>query len=334
MKVLVTGATGFLGKVICEKLKSQGHEVTGLGRNKSKGEELQALGINFCQADLRDKVTINNALKDIDMVIHSGALSSPWGKYQTFYDINVLGSKNIVESCILNKVKRLVHVSTPSVYFNFKERIGVKESDPVAYPAPSIYTQTKLLAEDLIKKSQVDGLEVIIIRPRGLFGPGDTSLIPRLIRAHEEGRLPIIGDGNTITDLTYIDNVADACILSLSAPSSCSGEIYNISNGEPIKLWETVEYILSKLGHKFKRKKVPFFLVYFIAFLQEITCKYIFTDKEPTLTRYTAGLLAKSLTLDITKAKNELGYEPKVSIKEGIERMIEWWKLEGSKGGA
>lgn len=328
MKVLVTGATGFLGKKVCEDLLARGDQVRALGRNKKVGEELSQLGCEFICADLRDAKAVAAACAGMDAVVHSGALSSPWGKYQDFYDINVKGTKNIVESSLSQKVKRVVHISTPSVYFNFKDRFNVKESDPVASPAPSLYTKTKLMAESVVTEACLQGLETITLRPRGLFGPGDTTLIPRLINAHERGKLPIIGDGSTTLDITYIDNVSLAVLNSLDAPSSCSGEKYNITNGEPIKLWETIDWILAQVGREFKPKKVPFWLVYGLTGTSEVVCKYLLGNKEPTLTRYTAGLLAKSQTLDISKARMQLGYQPKVNMQDGLVRTLEWWKKQ------
>lgn len=326
MKVLVTGATGFLGKRVCLDLINRGDTVRAIGRNKEIGKELEAMGCEFIAADLRDKEIMLNACEGMDGVVHSGALSSPWGDYQDFHSINVVGTANIIAGCEQHGIKRFVHISTPSVYFNFKDRFNVKETDPVADPAPSLYTKTKLMAEKLTHAAYERGLSTITLRPRGLFGPGDTTLIPRLINAHEKGRLPIIGDGSTTLDITYIDNVSLAVLNSLDAPASCSGQKYNITNGEPIKLWETVDWILTQVGRKFEPKKIPFFLIYVITGLSEFFSKHFLNNREPTLTRYTAGLLAKSQTLDISKARTQLGYNPKVSMRDGLNRTLVWWK--------
>lgn len=326
MKVLVTGATGFLGKRVCLDLISRGDSVRAIGRNKNIGKELEKIGCDFICADLRDKEAMINACQGMDAVVHSGALSSPWGDYEEFHSINVVGTANVIAGCEQHQIKRFVHISTPSVYFNFKDRFNVKESDPLADPAPSMYTKTKLMAEKLTHAAFERGLSTITLRPRGLFGPGDTTLIPRLINAHEKGRLPIIGDGSTTLDITYIDNVSLAILNSLDAPANCSGEKYNITNGEPIKLWETVDWILGEVGRKFEPKKIPFPLIYLVTGISEFVSKYFLSNREPTLTRYTAGLLAKSQTLDISKARKQLGYSPKVDMKDGLKRTLEWWK--------
>lgn len=327
MKVLITGATGFLGFRICEMLTERGYkQIVALGRNEIQGRKLVALGCQFIQADLRDPKKLSELLpNDIDGIIHSAALSSPWGQKEDFININQIGTRNIVKLAEEKNIQRLVFVSSPSVYFNFKERFNVKETDPVADPDwPSTYTYTKYLAEQEVLASNT--IKSVILRPRGLFGPGDTSIIPRLIKANKEGRLPIMGDGETLTDLTYIDNAALSTILALEKCLENDKEIFNISNGEPVKLWQYLGDLLTELEQDFNPKKVPFPIIYTLCFFSELLSKYILKNKEPTLTRYTAGLLAKTLTLDITKAKEKLGYKPLVNMTEAKRLTIEWVK--------
>jgi len=323
MKIAITGSTGFLGIHLCKRLIKEGHSVVGIGRNEEIGEKLNQFGVNFINADLTSSIKIHGAIKDVDQVIHSGALSSPWGKRKDFYDTNVNGTKNVINACIKNNVKRIIHVSTPSVYFNFKDRYNIKETDPVASDPPSQYTKTKLEAEHIVMEAAQTGLEVIILRPRGLFGPGDTAIIPRLLKAKEKGKLPIIGNGNNIVDLTYIDNAVEAVYKSVIANKDATGQIYNITNGEPVKLWDFINKLFIKSGKSPIENKVSFSAVYAFASLSEIIHRTILTKKEPTLTRYTAGLLAKSQTLNIDKAKEKLNYKPIVSLEAGLNKVIE-----------
>ncbi|MCT4640765.1 MAG: NAD-dependent epimerase/dehydratase family protein [Bacteriovoracaceae bacterium] len=324
-KILVTGATGFLGKRICEDLKTQDVKVVAQGRNSTVGSELEKMGHDFKKIDLTDDLT--NLTIDIDCIIHSAALSSPWAKKRDFVEVNIEGTRKLIESAIQNKVKRFIYISSTSVYFNFKDRYNITETDSVAKRAPSIYTYTKLEAEKIVK-SYKDKIEIIIIRPRGIFGPGDTTLIPRLLKAHDQGRLPVVGSKDTLVDITYVGNVSHAAILSIDVSRQHTGQIYNITNDEPVKIWELIDFILSSLGRKRIKKKVPFFLVYIIAFISEIICSLPFINKEPALTRYTAGLIAKSQTLSVDKAKQRLGYKPIKNIKEALHETIEWYKKE------
>jgi len=327
MRLLITGATGFLGRRTVEILRHQ-HEIIAVGRNNKIGQLLVGQNVEFIACNLENEHEVLNLPTNFDVIIHSAALSSPWGKWEDFYQANVVASRNLIKLARKSKhLKRFVHVSTPSVYFDFKDRFNVRETDPVADPAPCFYTKTKLMAEqELLQNYKQDNFPIIILRPRGLFGPGDTSIIPRLIKAKESGRLPIIGNGKNITDLTYVDNVVEAIDCSIQAKSEVNGEIFNITNGEPTKLWDFLSSVLVDIGLTPPTRKLPYSLMFIISYISEFLCRILPFGREPALTRYTTGLLAKSQTLDITKAKNMLKYKPKVSLTEGRNLTIKWWK--------
>ena len=213
MKILVTGATGFLGKRLALRLSELGYEVTATGRNTLVGVDLEKQGICFRKTDLQDTESIINACKNKDYVFHCGALSSPWGKYKDFYNTNILGTKNIIQGCKENSVKRLIHVSTPSIYFDFKDKLNISEKDPLPDKPVNDYAKTKLLAEQEIDKAHQEGLPVITIRPRAIFGPGDTSILPRLIKANNKRFIPVIGDKKVLVNITYVENAVDALLL-------------------------------------------------------------------------------------------------------------------------
>jgi nucleoside-diphosphate-sugar epimerase len=327
MKLLITGATGFLGRRTVEIL-SQQHQIIAVGRNQKIGQTLESNSVKFYNCDLVDERSVLSLPNDFDMIIHSAALSSPWGKWNDFYQANVTATQNLIKLALKAKnFKRFVHISTPSVYFDFQDRFNVRESDPVADPAPCFYTKTKLMAEkELLNAQSQQKFPVVILRPRGLFGPGDTSIIPRLIKAKESGRLPIIGNGENITDLTYVDNVVEAIACSINGDEKIHGEIFNITNGEPTKLWDFLSSVLIDIGLTPPTQKLPYSLVFGVSYMSELICKILPFDREPALTRYTTGLLAKSQTLDITKARDMLKYSPKVSLADGRNLTIKWWK--------
>ena len=332
MKVLVTGATGFLGGALTRRLHGMGWGVTALGRNGAALDKLEALGIETIQADLKDKEGMINACKNQEIIFHCAALPSPWGKFEKFYQANVIGTRNIIRGCEENKIKRLVHVSTPSIYFDYKSRINVKENDSLPDPI-SEYAHTKLLAEEELDKAFANGLATIAIRPRALFGPGDTVIFPRLIPRLQTGRLPILGDGENVVDLTYIENVVDALLLCAESPASTLGKKYNISNGEPVKIWRLVERICDALDLPHPKRKISYQTANAAASALELIYTFIPTYPEPPLTRVSVSILANSTTLDITAAKNELGYQPKVSVDEGFDLFIKWWKETSSLRG-
>ena len=325
MKALITGATGFLGGALTRRLHSMGWDVTALGRNPKKLNQLEDEGIRALLIELKDKKALADVCKDQKIVFHCAALPSPWGNFELFYQANVIGTRNVIRGCEEHQVKRLVHVSTPSLYFDYNSRINVKETDPLPDPV-SNYSATKILAEQEIDEAFARGLATIAIRPRALFGPGDTVIFPRLIPRLQSGRLPILGDGENIVDLTYIENVVDALLLCAESPANTLGKKYNISNGEPVKIWKLVERICDELNLPHPTRKISYKTANAAATVLEAICTIIPTHPEPPLTRVSVSMMANSTTLDISAAKNELGYQPKVSIDEGVERFLNWWK--------
>ena len=325
MKTLITGATGFLGGALAQRLHGLGWNVTALGRNPKKLNGLEDSGMHVVRADISKKDEVTASFSDFDLVFHCAAFPSPWGSFEKFYQANVIGTRNIVQACLENKVKRLVYVSTPSIYFDYNSRVNVKENDVLPEPI-SHYAHTKSLAEEEIDKGFQNGLAVISIRPRALFGEEDTVIFPRLLARLKSGRLPILGDGENVVDLTYIQNVVDALLLCAEAPEASLGKKYNISNGEPVKIWSLVNQICDELGFSRPSRHISRQTAHIAGGTLEFLYSLIPYSPEPPLTRMSVSMLSNSTTLDISAAKIELGYQPKVSVEEGVQRFLKWWK--------
>jgi nucleoside-diphosphate-sugar epimerase len=325
MKVLITGATGFLGGSLARRLNHMGWDVTALGRNPAKLNQLEDDGIRAVRADIFKRDEVTASFSDVELVFHCAALPSPWGSFEKFYQANVIGTRNIVQACMDGNVKRLVHVSTPSIYFDYASRIGVKENDPLPEPI-SHYAATKRLAEEEIDKGFAQGLAIVSIRPRAIFGEGDTVIFPRLLSRLKTGRLPILGDGENIVDLTYVQNVVDALLLCAESPANTLGKTYNISNDEPVKIWELVERICDELNLPHPKRNISKRAAHTAASVIEFFYSLIPYSPEPPLTRVTVSMLANSTTLDISAAQYELGYQPNISVEEGVRRFLKWWK--------
>ena len=305
-KVLVTGATGFLGKYVVEELVEHGYQVRAFGRNRAIGQSLVNASVTFIQGDLTN--------------VHAGALSTVWGPWEDFYQTNVLGTKYVLESCREAKIERLVYVSSPSIYAAPRDQLGIKESDVPQENRLNNYIRSKLASEKLFK--DYPDVSSVILRPRGLFGIGDTSILPRVLNLSQKIGIPLIGDGRQLMDMTCVENVALAIRLALETPQA-AGEVYNITNGEPRAFRNLIEETLRGLGYPIRYRKIPAPLVSAISSSLEFIYKNLKLKGEPALTRYTYYLLRYSQTLDISKAERDLGYRPKITISEGIEQYVQ-----------
>ncbi len=327
MNVLVTGATGFLGWRTLEVLSRDPdvEQIIATGRILKPTHTIQHEKVTYITGNLEDKRFVRSLFKNLDTVVNAAALSSPWGDKLLFESANVQTQVNLIEASIAHGSKKFVFISSPSLYFDFKDRFNVKEKDALPKKLVNQYAITKRKAEVLLMNS---GLPYVILRPRAIIGRGDTVIMPRLIRAFDEGRLKIIGNGKNIAELTAVENVANAIVLSLKAQDKAMNEIYNITNGAPIVLWDAISDVLKRLGKKAPTKKVPFSIVKWLAQFLELKSR-LTNNAEPALTKYGVGTLAISLTMDISKAKNLLGYTPKVTTEEAIDEFVKWYTTHG-----
>lgn len=322
-KVLVTGATGFLGKYLIEELLNNDYEVVAQGRKEnvlSDIKEKYNAQILKCSLD-----EIKNVELKVDYVIHAAALSTVWGKWEEFYNSNVVGTENVIDFCKKNNVKRLVYVSSPSIYSAKCDRLNIKEEDFDKNNQLNFYIKSKILAENLINSIEDDKLEKVIIRPRGLFGIGDTSIIPRLINANRKIGIPLFNDGKNIVDITCVENVALALRLAIESKNAV-GNTYNITNGEPREFKNILEELFEQINEPPKYLKINLNLMYGVSSIIEFIYKLFHIYKEPMITKYNICTLGYSQTLNIEKAKKDLNYIPKMTLSEGIKKYAEDYK--------
>ncbi len=321
--VLITGGTGFIGSALARVALERGWSVHLLGRDFSRVESLLAAGAHAISCDLRDKTGVTAACAGQDTVFHVGALSAPWGDPSEFYATNVGGTENILAACRAHKIPQLIHVSSPSVVFTGRDQHNLPDDAPYPKRFASVYSETKKLAEDQVNAAFAEGsgLSGVILRPKAVFGPGDTSLLPRLISAARAGRLPRIGDGKNVVELTYIDNVVAALLCAADAPKVALGRTFTITNHEAVPLWEVIAQVLAGLKIPWQPRTIPLPLALLAAGLMERKAER--TGTEPLLTRYTVQLLARTQTYDTEPARTLLGYTPHVTLSEGIARTIQ-----------
>lgn len=325
-RVLVTGATGFLGRHTARRLAGMGWEVYAQGRNADVGRQLEQEGSVFLPGDLRDFERAKELCRGMDVVFHCAALSSPWGKYKEFYTSNVEATRHIVEGCKEHGVGRLIHISTPSLYSTRKERFAIRESDPLPGRPANAYAATKLIAERVVGEAAREGLTAFMLRPRAIFGPMDNALFPRLLAANDSKGVPLLDGGRASIDLTCVDNVIDAMLLCCEAPLSAAGRAYNISNGEPILFKELVTRLFALLELPLRTRNLPYAAADAVAAVMEGIHRLLPVLGEPLLTRYSAAALGVSQTLDISLAREQLGYHPRVTTDEGLRAFAEWWR--------
>ena len=299
-----------------------GWEVTATGRDVEAGSRVTAN--RFQPGDLTANGTAATLVAGMEAVVHCAALASPWGRREDFERANVEATRSLLDASHRAGVRRFVHVSTPAIYAEFAHREGLTETS--ALPARPIndYARTKLAGERLVLAA-ADRMETVVLRPHALIGVGDRVLLPRLVRAAARRRLPVIGDGRARTDLCCVENAALACRLALEAGADrVCGEAFNVANDEPVPLWDTLRAFLREAGLPEPRGRVPFGLAWAGAALLEGWSQAV-SGREPAMTRYGAAVLAFSHTFDLTKARQVLGYAPRVSLSEGLTRTARWW---------
>jgi len=277
-------------------------------------------------ADIKDQSQVYNIFCPADYVIHCAAKAGDWGTYQEFFETNVIGTRNVINACKRNDIRKIIYISTPSAYFNGKDRYNILETEPLPEKQFN-YGKTKLIAESELLALEKEGFKTIILRPRAVYGKYDQQIVPRFLHLAEKKNLPLINGGKALVDITYVGNLVSAIKNCFTAPDDAWNEVYNISNGSPITMKEWISQLLEIFDRPFKSKDVPEPIAKTLATINELVSHLPFGNKKPELTRFTAGYVAKSMTLSIEKAKQKLNYVPAISNKEGFEIVRKWYAL-------
>ena len=316
-KILVTGAYGFLGRSVVKELTDNDYQVVAFGKNLNKLNELKNANVEIYQGDFTNLDDIVSASKNVDYIIHCGAKMANWGRKEDFFKANVLGTSNVLEACKVNNIKRLVYTSSPSCYPN-QDSYSFKEEDYNINNKINYYVESKIAAEALVK-NQTE-VPYAIIRPRGLCGIGDKHIIPSLIKINSSIGMPLFNNGSVLVDLCCVENVALSLRLCMEKDEALN-QIYNVTNDEPRNIKDLADEMLPLLGITPKYCHLPFKLVYFIAWSMESVFKLFgIYDSSPPITRHDLCTIGHSQVFDISKIKNELGYVPKISLREMMER--------------
>ena len=322
MKALVTGGGGFLGQAIVRGLLKRGANVRSFAR--AEHEELRALGVEQLKGDLADPAAVSSAAQGSEVVFHVAAKSGIWGDYEDYHRPNVTGTQNVIAACRRHDVRRLVYTSSPSVVFDGRDMEGMDESAP--YPArfEAHYPKTKALAEQLVRAANGPHFATVSLRPHLIWGPGDNHLLPRLVARARAGQLARIGSQSKLIDTVYVNNAAEAHLLAadrLSPGSPIAGKVYFISQGEPMPMWEMVNRLLHAAGAPAVTRVIPAPLAMALAWGYEYAHRLTNNPREPRLTRFVVRELSTAHWFDISAARRDLGYAPRISIAEGLELL-------------
>ena len=323
MNALVTGAGGFLGLYIVEQLVARGDNVRALCRGSYP--ELDALGVETVRGDLRDRDVTVDACRGIDVVFHAAGVAGLGGPWKHYYQINTLGTRHVVEGCRTHGVGRLVYTSSPSVTFDGSDQRGVDESAP--YPRKWLchYPHSKALAEQHVLQANAEAeLLTCSLRPHLIWGPRDRHLIPRLLARARAGRLRRVGDGTNRVDMIYVQNAAVAHLQAADAlvPGSVTaGRAYFISQGQPVNCWGWIDEILALAGLPPVGKSISLPAAWKLGTAFETVWSLLRLKSDPPMTRFLAAQLATSHWFDVTRAREDFGYHPKISTAEGMRRL-------------
>ncbi len=322
MRVLVTGAGGFLGGAIARMLLARGDQVVAVQRGGAP--ELVGLGADLIQGDLSDPAVAIRAAQGCNGVIHVAAKAGHWGSYASYFSANVLATRNVLAACEKHQIARLVYTSTPSVVHAGGDLAGVNESAPIPEHFHAHYPATKAIAEREVLRANSATLATCALRPHLIWGPGDNHLLPRLIARAKAGKLRFVGNGQNLLDTIYIENAARAHLAALDrlVPSAaCAGKAYFLSNDEPLAVKEIVNRLIACAGLPPCNQHIPVAIAYVIGALMELSYRVLPLKGEPLLTRFVVSQLSTAHWFDLSAAKRDLGYRAEVSITEGLARL-------------
>lgn len=342
MRILVTGGNGFLGSRIVERLVAREHEVTVFARSiesasdsamvtsdrtglLQKGFARQPRNPRMARGDIRNAAEISAAVAGHDAVFHVAAKAGIWGSRSEYLDINLRGTQNVLAACHTHGVRSLVYTSTPSVVFGAAPLEGANEDTPYATRFLTHYAESKCMAEkEVLAANGVGALRTVALRPHLIWGRGDPHLVPRVLVRARAGKLKRVGDGTNKVDITHVEDAADAHLQALERVEVAAGRAYFISS-EAVVLWHWIDALLARFGLKPVTRQVSRATAYRAGAVLEFVYGLFGVSKEPPMTRFVAENLATSHWFDISRARKDLGYEPR---RFGVEALDDYVKTE------
>jgi nucleoside-diphosphate-sugar epimerase len=315
----VTGGSGFIGGRLIERLRADGHEVRALARSAAAADRIRAHGGEPVSGELADAAAIEQGAAGCEWAFHAAAALGDWGERDEFERVNVDGTRTALEACSRAGVKRFVHVGTEAALLAGQPLVEVDETAPLRPDSPVLYSSTKARAEQLVLDANRDGFETVVVRPRFVWGRGDTTLLPSMVEMVRAGRFAWIGGGRHRTSITHVENVVEGLVLG--ATRGTPGNAYFVTDGEPVVFREFVSELLSTQGMQAPNRNLPAPLAGALAVSGETAWRLLPLPGRPPVTRFAYWVSSQECTIRIDKARTQLGYRPLKSRSEGLAEL-------------
>src|SRR3989440_1636176 len=320
MKVLITGATGLLGGHLIKELEQRNEQIRALVLPVENADSLLKQGVEVMRGDITDASTLAPAVQDVDLIFHLAGMMGVWRPLSHYRLVNVTGSENLYKAAQKAGVRRFVHTSSHTVYGLGHGRF-MTENDPLR-PDPDPYSITKAEGDRLIRRLMLSSdMETVILRPGTFFGPGDRLHFGRMAQKMKDGKGVIIGRGNNALPFCYVTDVVQGFLLA-AYHEKAPGNVYNITNDRPLTQQEIFDAIADAVGGVRPKRHLPYLPVYYGAIAAEKVVAPA-TRTKPFVTQLGAMMFGSDNKHSVEKARRELGFEPKVDLREGIKRAAE-----------
>jgi nucleoside-diphosphate-sugar epimerase len=315
----VTGGSGFIGGKLVQRLVAEGRPVRALARSEAAAERVAELGAEPVRGELGDRASLEAGAMGCDVAFHLAAHLGEWGAWADFERGNVEGTRNALAACATAGAKRFVHCGTEAALMAGEPLVQVDETAPLRPDSRAPYPATKAKAEQAVRAASNDQFETVVVRPRFVWGKGDTTLLPEMVATVEAGRFAWVGGGRKITETTHVDNVVEGLILA--AQKGRPGEAYFVTDGEPVVFREFVTALLRTQGVEPPDRSLPAWTAAPMACVCELAWKALPLPGDPPMTSFRSWLLTQECTINIAKARAELGYAPIVTHERGLAEL-------------
>lgn len=317
--VFVTGGSGFIGSRLIRRLVDDGRRVRALARSDGAADKVAAAGAEPVRGDLSDAAALRAGAEGCGLAFHAAAAVLEWGPREAFVHANVDGTRHALEACREAGVARFVHVGTEAATMAGQPLVNIDETAPLRPDSKADYCATKAMAEQAVRAANREGFATVVVRPRLVWGPGDTTILPGVVEAVRAGRFRWIGGGRHLTSTTHVDNVVEGLVLG--AERGRPGEAYFVTDGDPVVFRDFITELVGTEGVEIPDKSVPGGVAGPLAAASEGVFRALRLKGTPPLTRTAYWLSSLECTIDISKAREELGYAPVRAREEGLEEL-------------